>query len=480
MKLRFTLTLIILTLINSFLFAQTKVILNTKPKWNIKADGWNPKRLDLFAKLADNKIAIAVNYPKSDFGIVLLNQNTEQLWLTGLHGDPIALDYFSGKIYVVAASKKDPTGLKAKKYTVFILDPTTGQKLNEKIIYEFNSGYREESEFHFGANGSQFSLISKAIESKDSVKLISNYSVITFDNQLNLLKILTPTFKSNNILFSKIGKDGKLMIATLNKDIISFTLQDVLSGQIFGNVELQLKSNLIPTNTQVLSIYNHTSKNYYISVTYEDLSKNKKLLVGTIDFKTNKIAINEEDINEKYFKELAKNHKPINKKIDDYFISSKYPTLLDLKIIDNKLVVELTGQYEIIYNDLNIGLIANNSVLIKVYSGDLKLSFQSIFPRYITTYREGVKLFYHLNNNILSVIGNTNKNYKFIPIIQKIDFTTGKTISLEKINSNISDKFFIISQAVESLDNNRIFIPYAERAASLRVKKSIILQILQL
>lgn len=483
MKLKSLLTFFLLVWVGIGAFAQTEVTLNTKPEWSIKADGRKPERLDLFTKTPDNKVAIAVNPEKSDFGIALINQNTEQLWLTLLEGEPIALKYFNNKIYVIAASKKDPSGATTKKYTSFILEPSTGQKLTEKVIYEFGKGYNEESEFHFKDDGSQFSLISKAIETKDNVKMVGDYSIITFDNQLNLLKVFTPTFKPNKSFISKIEKDGNLMISTFDKDkdIINFTLKDILSGKNLGDVNLQLKTKLNPEKTQLISLYDPNSQHHYIGIIYEEANKNKNLILGKINFTTGEIATNEEQINEDYFKKISKAYKAINKKADDYYFNPKFPALLDLKIIANNLVVELTSQYEVIYNGLAVGLIANNSVFIRFYSPDLKFSFQSIFPRSITTYREGTSLFYHFNNNILSVIGNTATGYNFTPLIQNIDLSTQKTLSLDKIPAKkISDKFYIVTQGVQSVDNNRVFIPYAQRSAALRSKKEVILQVLQL
>lgn len=483
MKLKSLLTLVLFTCISLSAIAQKQTAINKKHDWIIEST--SDTRLNFTTNVPQHGIAMIVNPPKTDFGVILVDDKAAEKWNTPLKGFPLAIGYFKGKIVVVSASERTLFGGVSKKYSIATLDPATGKLLSEKLIYEGNKKNYESARFIFNRKGTQFTFVVVSYITEKETRSVSSYTIISFDEEFNHSKIFTPELPEGKKFTSNMTDDGNFMLAVLDEaaNAINYSLIDVIKGKTIGSSKLSFNSKIDFKKIEHLNTYHPETRTHFVSILAGllDNKKNKTLIIGKIDLNSGIVASKEETFTPDDIKSLSRAHVAVNKKLNDMSFSMNYLTFLNTRIIGDKLAVELTNQYMTYSNRGSFG--TDGSVLIKFYNLDLSTLSHSFFPRtYLSASFEGSYLYYQLNKNILNIVGNTafGAGSAYIPVIQSIDLTDGKVLSYNKIpNVEISGIYYIVTPSVEIFDDNKIFIPYMERPRALSKRKEVILQVIE-
>lgn len=484
---------------SSTAFTQTQLAINKKPNFYLSSPA--KQTFGLNASIPNYGIAMIVNSAIKEFGVTLIDENAKQLWQLEMEGYPLAIAKLRNNILVISAAHKTFFGGIKNEYTAKLLDPKNGTLIKEQKIYEGSAEYNEDPEFYFPENISGFMLISRetnlkkglkvnlnpfkdiANAQKEQFRLTRNYAVLSYDEDLQSSKIISPQFYPDQYFKHFLTESGNIVIAHFNGKTseIQFDLYDFKQDKPSASANLKITDAKKFDEISLLLKYSAANKNYYASLFYENTNKLKKILLGKIKFSSGKVDTKEEILDKDFLSSLSKMHSPFNKKIDDFKLSNYYYlNLNDLHIVDNKIAVELTSSF--ISGSANAATYTFQSSLLKFYDDNLNVKFQSIFPRFLYSYSPDLgNIKFTTYNNIATIIGNTKDGQlSYFPVAMKIDLNNGNTLAYEKIpNEGIDSKFYIRTGNINKFNNNKLFLLYTERFGGLKSKYDTILQIIE-
>src|ERR1700749_1534267 len=99
---------------------------------------------------------VQVNNSNDNFELLALDEKMNILWRTTISGYGVQIGRFKDKIAVVAATEHTTFKGNGNTYKGFIIDPTNGKTLAEKIIYDDNNDYIEFPKVLIGDNYFKF------------------------------------------------------------------------------------------------------------------------------------------------------------------------------------------------------------------------------------------------------------------------------------------------------------------------------------
>lgn len=499
MKLKFTLTLSLLTWVSFALVAQTQLALNQKPSFYLPSPA--KKTFGLNTNIPNQGIAMIISSANKEFGVTFVNENAKQLWQIEMDGYPLAISNLKNNILVIYAADKTFFGGVKNEYTAKLLDPIKGTVIKEQKIYEGSTEYNEDPEFYFPENTSSFMLISRETNLKKGLKvslnpfkstetmqkeqfrITRNYTILSYDEDLQSSKVISPQFYPDQSFKHFLTESGSIVIAHFDgkKSQIQFDLYDFKQNKPAATANLKVVDAKKFDEVSLLLKYSTANKNYYLSLFYENTNKLKKVVIGKLSFNTEKVVVKEEILDKNFLSSISKNHNPINKKKDDFKLSNYYYlNLNDLHIVDNKIAIELTSSFMEMSGKTSSYTF--QSSLIKFYDDNLNYKFQSIFPRFLYSYSPDLANIKFTNhNNIATIIGNTkNWQFSYFPVYMKIDLNNGNVLAYEKIpNEGIDSKFYIRTNNVNKFSNSKLFLPYTERFGGFKSKYDTILQVIE-
>lgn len=392
---------------------------------------------------------LQVNNSNDNFELMALDENMNILWRRTISGYGVNIGKYKNKIAVVAATEHTTFKGNGNTYKGFIIDPTDGKTLAEKVIYEDDNDYIEFPKVLIGENYFKFSIRQTYATRKMHVGIpiffvfqaqswdkeliqTQKLEVIDLNEQLEKTSSVKPVINGTYINIT-CNENADMFVSMLNGPDIEVYKYN--AGQASPAAQLDADIAIKPNNNGSLSstILFATSKTkpneLYYTIMYLNEDKDPELMLGKMDF----IAKTKKSITQVFkrsdIKALEKTFVPVNKKLEDPDIGS--PRSLELRNFvksDNKVIITLGGEY--IYTQSYSSFVEGMSLLINGYDDDLQLKFQQFLP---TNYRypERLSAGLHVINDKLYVAGNAKKGGGTVGVYGVLDLNNGQWDSMD-------------------------------------------------
>lgn len=479
-------------------FAQQQINVIKKPMWNIRAS--YDSRYGTKVDLSGNAIAMIVDVPKADFGVVTVDDKLSQRWLTTLTGFPMAIGKFKSNIMVVASTDRSYFKSFANQFVAYLLEEKTGKILSQKIIYDGSKDFIEAPEFFFSNDGSYFKMASRLTGAKRKVHVglpvvgiltalkiekdfneSQSYTVIDFNDKLEQIQKMEPDMPDGDTWKASCGDDGSFIISTV----------DASKGKC--NVAIYLSSNPSPLKTvsipldafnqdEISSISFASSKKplvNYIGIFYKNANKERSTLIARIDFNNGTYTSTKEVFDKAHIKELQKSFVPVNKKFDNLeFSDAKYMNIRHISEYNNTLLVAISPKHSV--SSSHGSFTSDGSVLMNGYDAQMKPLYHQFMPRTYAsgTMGEGSELSFNQAENTLRILANQSDGGSVATMYAEMDLKSG---AISKINmipkDDIKNSYYANTESISWL-NNSFVIPFVERMGVF--SKKVDLQLLQL
>ncbi|MES2455735.1 MAG: hypothetical protein V4594_09355 [Bacteroidota bacterium] len=484
------LTILFLT---SGLSAQTQLAIIKDPKWNVSAAF--DSRSGTSLRLSANSMAMIVNLPEADFGVINVDDKLNQKWTSPLLGFPLGIGMFKGQILVIAATDKSFFKNFSGSYKAYLLDQNSGRLMSEKIIYESNPSFVEEPDFFFANDGSYFRMsvrltsmkrktqILAVSKSDDDYRLTQGFSIINFDDQLNQKQRITPVFPDGETWTSSNSIDGSLFIAAVKAG------SGTINASIYTSIDAApLKTVSVPLDLRkgfaIRSIRSIAGKNRfvnYLGIIYVNQDKEIALLTVKINFADGTYQSAKEVYESKYVKEIRKSFSPINKKFDDLqFSKLEFLGIRHMEEFGDKLMVSVSPAFTQVGS--GGGGHFEGSVLMNIYDQALKPVYHQFIPRtYLSINGEGSEVSYALSSNILRMVANvrTSGFSSVTSLYGEMDLKTGQMLKLNLIPGGDIISGFYINAASVIWFNESCILPYFDRQRVFRTTRDAQVQLLK-
>ena len=442
----------------------------------------------------DHVNIMQVNKDNESFEMIAINDQMQVLWKTELKGYAITGAKFKNKILAVAST--DYSGVKSNNNTFkgYLLDPSTGKVLVEKVLFEGPVGYMTDP-YVFTGDGAFFKLgiRQNGMERRLHVTtpilfMISNsyakqlnetksLDVIDFNDQLEVINKYKPEIDKGDFINWRCNNLGDMFIGWLNETSLDFVKysagKNIPSNKVSSDGAFKKENKDVPPGVYIAIAPSKKNGNVlYYSLMYKNLTnKEMELGVGKLDFSNGKKQFVNEVFTKDHVKSLEKAFVPVNKKMDKPDLGS--PKNLGVRGIsenNDHLIISLSSRSS---NQGSMGVWeVESSTLINGYDTDLNLKYQQFIPSSYSFPSRLLPSGYCLNNNKLFVITNDKQGMATIlATYATLDLRSGKwdkMIWLSKKKINNSD--FAGSSSVLWYGNGFI-VPYLDIKSGIGTTK---------
>jgi len=382
-----------------------------------------------------------------DYSIMAIDDQMQTLWNTPIQGNVINASKFKDKVLVVTSTEFSNTRGNNNTFKAYLLDPSNGKILIEKVIFD---GPQEYLVFPFVFTGEgnifKFAVRQSGFERglhvglMDVFSLISlnkyykqyretkDFDVIDFNEKLEPVTKIKVAKNAGSFLDMTANNQGDLFINWFDNGSMNILRYDSgksnPSSQLACNITVedavlhQLNDNIL------LSPSKKNSNVLYYSLVFRNADKEMELGIGKLDFSTGKKQYENELLTRDAIKSLQKSYVPVNKKMDSPDLG--YVRGLDVRMLSefgDRVVVSLTSQ--VVTASSNYVSVTEYNVLLNAYDTDLKLKYQQLVP---TSYSASIALpiGYHYHNNKLYVISNDKHRLTYYATYSVFDLATGQ------------------------------------------------------
>ncbi len=446
-------------------FAQTEgIIINTNYK-SVRGIGSS-------VKFNDHLSAFEVDTKGGAFDVVAVNDNFQIAWQTSFDGYGVSIGRFKDKLLVLSTTEYGEFVGYGNTYKAFILDPATGNKLLEKVIYDDGKDYIEIPQVFIADNYFKLVIRKTNLKRKMHIELHQDedYStsqklqILDFNDKLEPINTCDAVI-NGYFINAACNKNGDAFLAWLNgPDIEVYKYpagKTAPARQLNADVAIKPKYNSSLKDLILLKTSPTRPDNLYYTLLYRNENNDPEMMLGKMDFeKGTKKAITNVFVNDD-IKALEKGFTPVNPQIKSADLgNAKELGMKGLFVSDNTVGVSLQGGYMLVgsYNSSTKGF----SVLYNIYDDDLNMKSQPILPGSFRYLNAGVpansnriekdKLF--VTSNIgKGIMGNSNIGFYAI-----LNLVTGQWEKMELIG-NKSHTGFMDSDYVIWFDKGFI-APY--------------------
>lgn len=471
---------LLFALLPTLLRAQTEVSSTNGIKWSIISHWYNAGMLNISAncssgspntdgtqtgilKADENSIIGNVQLNASKYGVIRLNKDLSQQWLTNIDGFPIAIGYFNNQVFVIAATELSSFKSINNTYLGYLIDPKNGSVITTKQIYKGSDGFYEQPVFLYSPDGSFFKMAirtSKFARTAHSPLLglrmnevaedyftTTDFKIIELTGSLDVKSTIKPVLQPGYFLGGVTNKNGDVfLVCDYGQGYIRTARYE--NGKTAAGKVLQLPISMSDdimhnlTNNYVLA-----SKKDPMAILFAGCYRNgpgdKELVVAKFNFKDNTVTRNTQVIDKDYLKELSKTYKPFSKKFDDVNLGNKDAmSIRNVVENDGKLVVALSSL--VASSGSHSVSISAFDLLVNVYDEKSNLQYQQIIPRSYSSIAEtwlGIGM--HCRDNVLYLTANNNKGITgFKALYAQIDLKTGSITNITGIEKkDIKNKY---------------------------------------
>jgi len=471
---------LLLTVLPALLHAQTEALTVNGIKWSIIPQWYNAGLLDVSARYSsgspftegvqtgiikpdENSVIANVQLDANKYGVVRLNKDLSQQWLTNIDGYPIAIGYFNNRILVIAATELSSYKSINNVYFGYLINPKSGAVENTKEIYKGSDSFYEQPAFLYAPDGSFFKMAirtSKFARTAHNPLLMfkmnnvaedyfttSDFKIIELSNNLDIKSTIKPILQQGYYLGGVTNKNGDVFllydygqgfikIARYENDKTAATKVLQLPVSINDNIISNLKNNFVLTSKK-------DPLTLFFAGTYRNAGDDRELVVAKFNFKDNTVTRNTQVIDKQYLKDVAKAYVPFSKKFDDVNLGNKD----EMKI---RNVIEDDGKLVVGLSSFTISASAHSSsisaydLLVNIYDDKSNLQYQQIIPRSYSSFAESwLGIGMHCRNNVVYVTANNNKGIAgFKALYGQIDLKSGTITNITGIDKKeIKNKY---------------------------------------
>jgi hypothetical protein len=444
--------------------------------------------------LNDHVNIMQVNKDNESFEMIAVNDQMQVLWKTELKGYILTGAKFKNKILAVAST--DYSSIKSNNNTFkgYLLDPSTGKVLVDKVLFEGPVGYMTDP-YVFTGDGDFFKLAIRqnGMERRVHVTtpilfMISNsYSkqmnetrsldVIDFNDQLEVINKYKPEIDKGDFINWRCNNSGDMFIGWLNGTSLDFVKYNAgknsPSNKVSSDVAFKKENKDIPPGAFIfIEASKKTGSVLYYSLMYKDLTnKEMELGIGKLDFSSGKKQFVNEVFSKDHIKSLEKAFVPVNKKMDKPDLGS--PKNLGVRGIgenNGHLVISLSSRSS---SQGTMGVWEQeSSTLLNGYDTDLNLKYQQFIPSGYSFPNRLLPSGYYFNKNKLFVISNDKQGMTtMFATYGVLDLTSGKWDKMIWLSKKkISNSDFAGSSSVLWYSNGLI-VPYLDIKSGIGTTK---------
>jgi hypothetical protein len=378
--------------------------------------------------LNDHVNIIQANPDNETFDVMAVNDQMQTLWKTSLKGYVHTVVKFKDKVLAIASTDFSSAKRYNNTFTGFLLDPSTGKVLIEKILFDGQQDFFT-TPFIFTGEGKflKIAIRQTNVERRIHVSLPGIFSIASFNSYykqyhqtkaidvIDFNEKLEPIYKFKPIvpdepfLGMACNNQGDLFVNWFNKGNVEFEKYD--SGK--DKPLKQMTASIVMANDDILKnmdenlIFLTPSKKnnnvLYYSLAFKNPDKERELGIGKIDFATGKKDYVNEIFVKAHVKELKKSFVPINKKLDSPDLGAvSNLEVRKLMEIDDHLIVTLSSLSASSSTIVSGGTwISESTIMLNDYDTNLHLNHQQLIPaEYSVPYRTLPTGYYHLNNKL--------------------------------------------------------------------------------
>jgi len=440
----------------------------------------------------DNNINIMqVQTDNKSFDLVAYNENEKIIWQTSIPGYALNVGEFKGKIAAVAATEHSTMKGNGNTYKGFIIDPTTGKTITEKVIYDDNNDFIEQPNVMIGDNYFKFSMRQTAVTRTVhvGVPVLFIFQIMHWSKEMNETKKLeiidfndklevTNTFlavPAGTFINLTCNKNSDTFVSWLNGSDIEVYKYDAgkttPSGKLDADVSIEPFDDSELSSLFYLQASPTNPNSLFYTLLFRNEDKDPELMVGKMDFETKTKKTAAEVFKRADIKALEKTFVTVNKKIDDPDIGSpKELVLKNVCTTDNGIVVVLSGEYEKAIQ--NSSYPVGKSLLINAYDDDLNLKFQQFFPLENFSY-PSVAL-HPMKNKLYVVTSTKDGQSNFKGVYGQLDMNTGRWDSMDFLTKKPITGYLAAGNILW-FDKSYI-VPYMKSHGMFAVKYNLSLQ----
>jgi|GEM_PF-4596966 len=457
-------------------------------------------------KLDDGYTAALIKNDKEEFAVATISANMEFKWRTALPGVALGINWFKGRLLVIAAGSRGTFKGYDNNYTAYLLNPENGKIALQKQIHKGSEQYMEFPNFFFSEKGDYFKFSVRQSALKSGVKVAlpgvaSLISLKSIDNKYGetqsfVLYAMDEQLETTAVKLALPAGTFAGAVANVNGDVFVLMLKDknsiVAARYLPGEKEavkileqpldVPLKGFFFNQNVTENFYYtdSKTSPNDIFWTVTVDEGKGTTLYLSQMDLDTGTYKFKKELFTNDCFKEFTRNYEIVNKKLDEPSLgSANHLAVRALFHAGNKFIVEVgggtlsRGQYASVY--------WNNSVILNVFDTDLDLKAQQIIPRSFPTVSrlDFSKIAYNYQEGTqkLQFIANTFKGMNSnAALYGEMDMQTGKIDKLNMLTKNkIGSRAYVNGASVFWSDKGFI-IPYFDPKGLAQAKYDIFMK----
>ena len=388
--------------------------------------------------LSDQVNIMSVNNDFENFDVIAVNDQMQKLWKTSLKGYIHKVTKLNDKILVVASTDYSSTKLYNNTYKGFLIDPSTGKVLIEKVLFDGTQDYLM-SPYVFTGDSKflKLALRTTAMERHMHVAMPGMLSIISFNafykqfHQTSSLDVidfnekLEPVYKfkaavpaDETFLGMACNNQGDLFVNWFSKGNIDF----VKYGAGSDKPSKSVKSNIVLDGDEIvknmasdLIDLTPSKKNgnvLYYSIAFRNPDKERELGIGKIDFSTGKTDYANEVFTKDHVKEIKKSFVPLNKKLGSPDIGGiKELTVRKLMEVDDHVIVILSS-FSSQSSTIGSGQwIIESNLLLNDYDSNLHPRSQQLIPSEYSVPNIPLPVGYYHKDNKLYVITNDKHGF---------------------------------------------------------------------
>jgi hypothetical protein len=408
--------------------------------------------------LNDKVNIITVNDDFENFDVIAVNDQMEQLWKTSFKGYIHKVAKFNDKILVVASTEYSSAKQYNNTYKGFLIEPSTGKVLIEKILFDGTQNYLM-SPYVFTGEGKFLKLALRitALERRMHVTAPGMFSLLSFNgyykefHQTSSLDVidfnekLEPVYKfkvttpaDETFLGMGCNNQGDLFINWFSKGNLDFVKYDAGADKPSKSV----KSNIVLDNDEIIKNLSSdlieltpSKKNgniLFYSIAFKNQDKERELAIGKIDFSNGKTNYANEIFTKSNVKDIKKNFVPLSKKLGS-------PDLGAIKGLDIRKLIEVDDHVIVTLSSLStqsssIGSgqwVTESNILLNDYDSNLQLRSQQLIPAEYSVPNMALPTGYYHKDNKLYIITNDKHGFTTLNALVSIyDLTTNKFESM--------------------------------------------------
>ena len=441
--------------------------------------------------LNDHVNIVQILSDNENFDIAAVNDQMQTLWKTSLKGYVVSTSKFKDKILAVAATEYSSTKLSNNTFKGYIIDPSNGKVLLEKIIFDGNQNYLSFP-YVFTGDGSFFKFclrqsacerrihVGIALISENSwikqLKTTRDMDIIDFDEKLDPVYKLKPVLPNGVFLNIACNNNGDTFIGRYNSGNIVIEKYDAgkNSPSTEQTLDITLDDDVLSSDIPMESSKKNKNVLYY-ALTFKNANKEIELGVGKLDFTTGKKQYTSEIFTKDHVKELKKNFTPANKKLDSPDLGDR--STLKVRVlneIDDHIIVSLASTVSQRGNYSSSTI--EYSTLINNFDINLNLRHQYLIPTSCLPLEHSNNEFHYDKNKLFVITNNLHGLASVNAVYSVFDLNNGQCekmeiLSKKKIgNSDLAAAFSIF------WFKDNFIAPYLDRKGFSGVKYDIALQ----